>query len=61
MEQVAFVISTVNEAGSIGRVIDLIPADDLRKGGYETAVYVIDGLSVDKTTISPLKKAHKLY
>jgi dolichol-phosphate mannosyltransferase len=46
---VAFVIPTLNEVPSIGFVIESIPVAELAKDGYETAVYVIDGRSVDHT------------
>jgi dolichol-phosphate hexosyltransferase len=49
VERVAFVIPTLNEAPSIGFVIESIPVAELAKDGYETAVYVIDGRSVDHT------------
>jgi dolichol-phosphate mannosyltransferase len=49
MERVAFVIPTLNEASSIGKVLDRVPVGELRKEGYDTSVYVIDGLSVDNT------------
>ncbi len=49
MEQVALVIPTLNEAPSIGLVIESIPLSELAAIGYQTAVYVVDGLSVDHT------------
>ena len=49
MERVAFVIPTLNEADSIVKVLDRIPIGELREQGYDTSVYVIDGLSVDNT------------
>jgi glycosyltransferase involved in cell wall biosynthesis len=49
MESVAVVIPTLNEERSIGKVIDGVPVGDLLKNGFKTAVYVIDGLSVDHT------------
>ena len=49
MERVAFIIPTLNEAPSIGSVIESIPVVELAKDGYETAVYVVDGRSVDDT------------
>ena len=60
MERVAFVIPTLNEASSIGTVLDRIPIDDLRKEGYDTAVYVIDGLSVDNTRDIAAEKGAQL-
>ena len=49
MERVAFLIPTLNEALSIGLVIESIPVAELADNGYETAVYVVDGRSVDHT------------
>jgi len=49
MERVAFVIPTLNEAPSIGLVLESIPIAELADDGYETAVYVVDGRSVDHT------------
>ena len=49
MEHVAFVIPTLNEAPSIGVVIASIPMAELAESGYEAAVYVVDGRSVDHT------------
>ena len=60
MERVAFVIPTLNEASSIGKVLDQIPIGDLRKDGYETSVYVVDGLSVDNTRDIAAEKGAQL-
>ena len=49
METVAVVIPTLNEEHAIGKVIDDVPVADLLQNGLETAVYVIDGQSTDKT------------
>jgi len=49
MERVAFIIPTLNEAASIGQVLDRIPVDRLHEDGYGTTVYVIDGRSTDRT------------
>ena len=49
METVAIVIPTLNEGRSIAKVIDGVPVADLVQSGLETAVYVIDGKSVDDT------------
>jgi dolichol-phosphate mannosyltransferase len=49
MGTVAVVIPTLNEERSIGTVIDDVPVADLLQNGLETAVYVIDGQSTDKT------------
>ena len=62
-ERVAFFVPTLNEAApSIGLVIESIPVAGLRENGYETAVYVVDGRSVDRTrekkSISQQKTPH---
>lgn len=54
--QVAVLIPTLNEETSIGRVIDRIPVRTLSNGGYETAIYVIDGDSEDETRQKALEK-----
>lgn len=56
METVAVVIPTLNEERSISAVIEDVPVDDLRKNGFKTAVYVIDGRSVDHTRDIALQK-----
>jgi len=48
-ETVAVIIPTLNEECSIGTVIDDVPVSDLLKNGLKSAVYVIDGRSVDHT------------
>ena len=47
--RVAFLIPTLNEAPSIGLVIESKPVAELAESGYETAAYVVDGRSVDHT------------
>jgi glycosyltransferase involved in cell wall biosynthesis len=54
--QVAVLIPTLNEEASIGRVIDRVPVRTLSNGGYETAIYVIDGDSEDETRQKALEK-----
>jgi glycosyltransferase involved in cell wall biosynthesis len=44
METVAVVIPTLNEARSIGKVIDCVPVADLLQNGLETTVYVLDAI-----------------
>src|SRR5674476_1469093 len=59
METVAVIIPTLNEARSIGKVIDNVPVDDIFKNGFKTVVYVIDGRSTDNTReIAVDKGAH---
>jgi dolichol-phosphate hexosyltransferase len=60
VEQVAFVIPTYNEASSIGQVIDRIPISDLQTEGYESSIYVVDGLSVDATIDIAAKKGAQI-
>jgi glycosyltransferase involved in cell wall biosynthesis len=54
--KVAVLIPTLNEEASIGRVIDRIPVHELSNDGYDTAVYVIDGDSEDRTQQKALEK-----
>jgi glycosyltransferase involved in cell wall biosynthesis len=49
MESVAIIIPTLNEGRSIGKVIDGVPVANLLQNGFETSVYVIDGISTDNT------------
>jgi glycosyltransferase involved in cell wall biosynthesis len=59
METVAVVIPTLNEALSIGKVIDSVPVAGLLENGLETTVYVADGRSTDDTReIAVEKGAH---
>jgi dolichol-phosphate hexosyltransferase len=59
METVAVVIPTLNEARSIGKVIDGVPVACLLENGLETTVYVVDGRSTDDTReIAAEKGAH---
>ncbi len=60
METVAFVIPTLNEERSIGKVIDGVPVGDLLKNGLETAVYVVDGQSTDHTREIAVQKGAQL-
>ena len=43
------IIPTINEAKTIGRVIDEIPSQAMEEAGYEVEVMVIDGGSTDRT------------
>ncbi|MCL5072414.1 MAG: glycosyltransferase family 2 protein [Actinobacteria bacterium] len=49
MKKITVVIPALNEEKGIGRVLDEIPKDELKKMGYETEVMVIDNGSKDKT------------
>jgi len=59
-ETVAVVIPTLNEERSIGTVIDDVPVGDLLKNGLKTAVYVIDGRSVDHTRDIAVQKGAQI-
>jgi dolichol-phosphate hexosyltransferase len=54
--EVAVLIPTLNEEIAISRVIDRIPVCELSNDGYDTAIYVIDGGSEDKTQEKALEK-----
>jgi len=60
METVAVVIPTLNEERSIGTVIGDVPVGDLLKNGLKTAVYVIDGRSVDHTRDIAVQKGAQI-
>ena len=49
MPKVCIIIPTINEAETIGRVIDEIPSQAMEEAGYEVEVMVIDGGSTDRT------------
>ena len=49
MPKVCIIIPTINEAETIGRVIDEIPSQAMEEAGYEVEVMVIDGGSTDGT------------
>jgi glycosyltransferase involved in cell wall biosynthesis len=49
MERVAVAIATLNEAATIGTVIDSVPSSELRAEGLEAVMYVIDGQSTGGT------------
>jgi dolichol-phosphate hexosyltransferase len=53
---VAVLIPTLNEEIAISRVIDRIPVYALSNDGYDTAIYVIDGGSEDRTQQRALEK-----
>ena len=48
MERVAVVIPTLNDERSIKPAIDRIPAEDRLKGRYKTAIYTVQGRSLDR-------------
>jgi len=47
--RVCIIIPTLNEAGTIGKVLDEIPRQAIEEAGYELEVMVIDGNSTDGT------------
>jgi len=47
--RVCITIPTLNEAGTIGKVLDEIPKQALEQKGYEVKVLVVDGNSTDGT------------
>ncbi len=49
LPKVCIIIPTINEAETIGRVIDEIPRQTLEQAGYQVEVMVIDGGSTDRT------------
>ena len=49
MPKVCIIIPTINEAKTVGRVIDEIPRQALEQVGYHVEVMVIDGGSTDGT------------
>ncbi len=49
LPKVCIIIPTINEAETIGRVIDEIPRQALEQAGYDVEVMVIDGGSTDGT------------
>ena len=64
MQQVAFVIPTYNEAGSIGLVIDRIPVSDLQAEGFEIeadmfAECTLKGFSMTELPINYYKRSDR--
>jgi dolichol-phosphate hexosyltransferase len=53
---VAVLIPTLNEEMAISRVIERMPVHALSNDGYDTAIYVIDGGSEDRTQQRALEK-----
>jgi glycosyltransferase involved in cell wall biosynthesis len=54
--KVAVLIPTLNEEIAISRVIERVPVHELANDGYDTAIYVIDGRSEDRTRQKALEK-----
>lgn len=57
---ISIIIPTLNEELTIGKTIDSIPINRLKKMGYEIEILVIDGNSTDKTTDIANKKGAKV-
>jgi dolichol-phosphate mannosyltransferase len=60
METVAVIIPALNEARSIGKVIDGVPVARLLENGFETVVYVVDGRSTDNTREIAVEKGARV-
>ncbi len=46
---IVVLLPALNEERAVGAVIERIPMEDLRRSGYNTYVWVVDGQSVDAT------------
>ena len=51
MKAVTILLPTLNEEAGITHVLDEIPVDDIRAGGFEPEVLVVDGRSNDRTAL----------
>jgi len=59
-KKISVVIPALNEEESIGRTIESVPVDVLRKMGYDVEIIVIDGGSEDATREVATKKGAKV-
>jgi len=59
-KKISIVIPALNEEKSIGRVIDSIPVEVLRREGFDVEVVVVDGGSVDRTREIAVRKGAKV-
>ncbi len=48
-KSICIILPTLNEEEAIGKVIDEIPLESLKKEGYQVEVLVVDGGSTDRT------------
>lgn len=60
MEKVSVIIPCHNEEQGIGKVLDAMPFDTLKKQGYEVDVVVVDNNSKDATTEEVRKRNIKI-
>ena len=58
--KISVVIPALNEEKSIGRVIDSIPVDVLRRMGFDVEVLVVDGASEDRTREIAVRKGARV-
>ena len=47
--EISIILPALNEEGSIGKVIDEIPRQELEQRGYKVNILVVDGNSTDRT------------
>lgn len=60
LKKITIVIPCRNEEKGVGKVIDGIPKEKLKKLGYKTEILVIDNNSIDKTSIVARKKGARV-
>ena len=58
--KISVVIPALNEEKSIGRVIESIPVDVLRRMGFDVEVLVVDGASEDRTREIAVRKGARV-
>ena len=58
--KISVVIPALNEEKSIGRVIDSIPVDVLRRMGFDVEILVVDGASEDRTREIAVRKGARV-
>jgi len=59
-KKISIIIPALNEEKSIGKTIDSIPVDTLRRMGYDVEIIVVDGGSVDRTREIAAQKGAKV-
>ena len=60
LKKISIVIPALNEEKTIGRVIDSIPIDALRRLGFDVEVLVVDGASEDRTREIAVRKGARV-